>query len=209
MAQTSQPGPDDIAYIRQLSESGARAPLIGGRFTAWWGFLLVVAYLGQHLVITGVLTPPSLMLAIIWFGFGIVGGIGQTLLARGIKGKPGAGSAGNLAVRAVWTAAAWSIVAMVVGTSLISNGNLNLAAGPHPWDFIVPVAFAVYACAQWVGGVLAGNRMLKAAAAGAIVMVGLFTALSRLPDRYLLVAGGIALTIMIPGLLLVRAEPKG
>jgi hypothetical protein len=209
MAQASQPSPDDIAYIRHLSESGARAPLIGGRFTAWWGFLLVIAYLGQHLVVTGVLTPPNLMLAIIWFGFGIVGGIGQTLLARGVRDKPGAGSAGNLAVRAVWTAAAWSIVAMVVGSSLISDGNRNLAAGPHPWDFIVPVAFAVYACAQWVGGALAGNRMLKLAGVGAIIMVGLFTALSRWPDRYLLVAGGIALTTMIPGLLLVRAEPKG
>src|SRR5213078_1771769 len=137
------------------------------------------------------------------------GGIGQTVLARGISGKPGAGSAGNLAVRAVWTAAAFSILAMVVGTGLISNGNNPLAAGPHPWDFIVPVAFAVYACAQWVGGQLSGNRMLKLAAAGAIIMVGLFTALSRWPDRYLLVAGGIALTTLIPGLLLVRAEPKG
>ena len=209
MSPAPQPSPDDIAYIRQLSESGARAPLIGGRFTAWWGFLLVIAYLGEHLVVTGVLTPPNLFLAIIWFGFGIVGGIGQTVLARGVKDKPGAGSAGNLAVRAVWTAAAWSIVAMVVGSSLISNGNTNMAAGPHPWDFIVPVAFAVYACAQWVGGALAGNRMLKVAAAGAIIMVGLFTALSRWPDRYLLVAGGIVLTVLIPGLLLVRAEPKG
>lgn len=208
MAQAPQPSPDDIAYIRHLAESGARAPLIGGRFTAWWGFLLVVAYLGQHLVVNGVLTPPHLMLASIWLGFGILGGIGQVVLARGISGKPGAGSAGNLAVRAVWTAAAWSIVAMAVGSSLISNGSTSMSAGPHPWDFIVPVAFAVYACAQWVGGALAGNRMLKFAAAGAIVMVGLFTALSRWPDRYLLVAGGIALTILVPGLLLVRAEPK-
>jgi hypothetical protein len=209
MNPAPQPSPDDIAYIRQLSESGARAPLIGGRFTAWWGFLLVIAYLGEHLVVTGVLTPPNLFLAIIWFGFGTIGGIGQTVLARGVKDKPGSGSAGNLAVRAVWTAAAWSIVAMVVGSSLISDGKLNLAAGPHPWDFIVPVAFAVYACAQWVGGALAGNRMLKFAAVGAIIMVGLFTAISRWPDRYLLVAGGIALTVMIPGLLLVRAEPRG
>lgn len=210
MIQGSQLRTDDIAYIRHLSESGAKAPLIGGRFTAWWGFLLVIAYLGQHLVVKGALTPPNIMLSIIWFGFGILGGVGQAVLARGMRGKPGAGSAGNLAVRAVWTAAAWSIVAMVVGSTLISNGsNANLAAGPHPWDFIVPVAFAVYACAQWVGGALAGNRMLKVAATGAIVMVGLFTAFSRWPDRYLLVAAGIALTVMIPGLLLVRAEPKG
>lgn len=208
MVQASQPSPDDIAYIRHLSESGARAPLLGGRFTALWGFLLIIAYLAQHLVLKGVLTPPNLMMGIIWFSFGIIGGISQSLLARSVKAKPGAGSAGNLAVRAVWTAAAFSIGAMVVGSAFISNGGSPLTPGPHPWDFIVPVAFAVYACAQWVGGELAGNRMLKLAAAGAIVMVGLFTALTRWPDRYLLVAGGIALTILIPGLLLVRAEPK-
>jgi hypothetical protein len=97
---------------------------------------------------------------------------------------------------------------MVVGSALLPNGG-DAAAGPHPFDFIVPVAFAVYACAQWVTGALAGNRMLKLAALGAIVTVGLFTALSRWPDRYLLVAVAVALTIMIPGLLLVRAEPKG
>ncbi len=44
MTQASQPSADDIAYIRQLSESGARAPLIGGRFMAWWGLLLTIAY---------------------------------------------------------------------------------------------------------------------------------------------------------------------
>jgi hypothetical protein len=207
MAQASRPSADDIAYIRHLSESGARAPLIGGRFLAWWGLLLIAAYIGQHLIVTGVIGPVNLAIGIIWFSFGILGAIGQAVLARGMRGKPGAGSAGNLAMRSVWTAAAMSIGAMVVGSTLISD-NRTPAAGPHPWDFIVPVAFAVYACAQWVTGALAGNRMLKLAALGATVMVGLFTALSRWPDRYLLVAAGVALTIMIPGLLLVRAEPK-
>jgi hypothetical protein len=206
MAQTSEPSLDDIAYIRQLSESGAKAPLIGGRFTAWWGFLLVIAYLGMHLALRGVIGPLNLMFAIIWSGYGLIGMVGQFVLARGMGGKPGSGSAGNLAARSVWTAAALSIGAMVVGSATISDNPM--APGPHPWDFIVPVAFAVYACAQWVTGELANNRMLKLAAAGAIVMVGLFTALSRWPDRYLLVAAGVALTVMIPGLLLVRAEPK-
>jgi hypothetical protein len=207
MAQASQPDIDDIAYIRHLSESGARAPIIGGRFTAWWGFLLVIAYLGQHLAVKGVIGPLSIVLAIIWGGFGLLGMAGQFVLARSMGGKPGAGSAGNQAARAVWTAAALSIGAMVVGSAVISDNPLS--PGPHPWDYIVPVAFAVYACAQWVTGELAGNRMLKLAAVGAIVTVGLFTALSRWPDRYLLVAASVALTIMIPGLLLVRAEPKG
>ena len=203
----SQPSSDDIAYIRHLSESGARAPLIGGRFTAWWGFLLIIAYVAMHLVVKGTIGPPNMMLAIIWGGFGLLGMIGQFVLARSMHGKPGAGSAGNLAARSVWTAAALAIGAMVAGSAFISDGN-GMGPGPRPWDFIVPVAFAVYACAQYVTGALAGNRMLKVAAWGAVLMVGLFTALSRWPDRYLLVAAGVALTVMIPGLLLVRAEPK-
>ena len=39
-------------------------------------------------------------------------------------------------------------------------------------------------------------------------MVGMFAACIMQPDRYLLVAAGVALTVMLPGLLLVRREPK-
>ncbi len=43
MTQASQPSPDDIAYVRRLAESGAMAPLNGGRFMAWWGLLVASA----------------------------------------------------------------------------------------------------------------------------------------------------------------------
>lgn len=206
MAQASQPSPDDIAYIRQLSESGARAPLVGGRFMAWWGFLLVVAYLAQHLATNGLIGDGATIFANIWGSFGLLGVGGQLLLARSIGDKPGQGSAGNLAMRGVWMAGAFSIGAMVVGTAIISDARV---AGIRPWDFIVPVAFAVYACALGVTGSLAANGILKLAAGVAVIMVGLFTALIAWPERYLLVAGGVAVTVLLPGLLLMRAEPKG
>ena len=206
MTQVSQPSADDIAYIRHLSESGARAPLLGGRFMAWWGLLLVIAYLAQHLAMNGQLGGSNMMFGIIWGSFGLLGLTGQLLLARSIGDKPGQGSAGNLAMRGVWTAGAFSIGAMVVGTAIISDARV---AGIRPWDFIVPVAFAVYACALGVTGSLAANAILKLAAVVAVIMVGLFTALIQWPDRYLLVAAGVALTVLLPGLLLMRGEPKG
>ena len=204
----SQPSAEDIAYLRHLSESGARAPLVGGRFMAWWGFLLVIAYVAQNYAERGLLGDSNIVFAFIWGGFGLLGMTGQFVLARSIAGKPGQGSAGNLAMRSVWTAGAWSIGAMVVGTAFLSNGQ-PLALGPHAWDFIVPVAFTAYACAMGVTGALAGSGLLKIAAAGAVLFVALFTALIRLPDRYLLVATAVALTVMLPGLLLMRGEPKG
>lgn len=209
MAEAAQPSADDIAYLRHLSESGAKAPIIGGRFQAWWGLLLTIAYIAQNYAAQGLIGDGNFVFGIIWGIFGLVGMIGNFLLARSITGKPGQGSAGNLAMRSVWTAGAWSIGAMVVGTAFLSTRGQPLALGPHAWDFIVPVAFTAYACAMGVTGALAGNRVLKFAAAGAVIFVGLFTALIRMPDRYLLVAAACALTVLLPGLLLVRAEPKG
>ena len=81
-------------------------------------------------------------------------------------------------------------------------------AGPAAFDWIVPVAFAVYACALVVTGALARSRVTLAAGAGAVVMVGLFTATIFSPDRYLLAAAGVFATVFLPGLLLLRAEPR-
>ena len=76
------------------------------------------------------------------------------------------------------------------------------------FDWIVPVAFAVYACALIVTGALAGDRIVVAAGYGAVVMVGLFTAFILHPDRYLIAAAGGAATVLLPGLLLTLREPK-
>jgi hypothetical protein len=207
VTEASHPSADDIAFIRHLSESGARAPIIGGRFMAWWGLLLVIAYTAQHFAVNGKLGTNSLVFGIIWGGFGLVGAVGQIFLSRSVADKPGQGSAGNLALHTVWAAGTWSIGAMVVGSAFISDSRVSLTT-PQPWDYIVPVAFTAYACSLGVTGSLAGNKVLKTAAAGAVITVGLFTALIHQPDRYLVVVAAVALTVLLPGLLLVRAEPK-
>jgi hypothetical protein len=72
----------------------------------------------------------------------------------------------------------------------------------------VPVAFAVYASALIVTGSLARSRIALAAGGGAVLMVGVFTAMILSPDRYLLASAGVALTVLLPGLLLLRSEPR-
>src|SRR4051794_9143935 len=99
MTQVSQAAPDDIAYVRQLAESGARAPLIGGRFMAWWGFLLTLAYLLHYLALSGRIGDGGSIFAFIWIAFGMFGAAGQMLLVRSMPAKAGAGSAGNRASR--------------------------------------------------------------------------------------------------------------
>ncbi|HST35009.1 MAG TPA: hypothetical protein VLK25_00050 [Allosphingosinicella sp.] len=198
----SQAASDDLAYVRQLAESGARAPLIGGRFMAWWGLLVAGGWTAQHLAVNGSIGDGGSIYGIIWGTFALLGMAGQALLARSMAPKAGAGSAGNLASRPVWAACAITIVSMVIGVALLAQ-----QVGYQVFDWIVPVAFAVYACALIVTGKLAGERIVVLAGYGAAAMVGLFTAFILDPNRYLIAAAGAAVTVMLPGLLLLRREP--
>lgn len=201
---TAESTHDDLRYVRQLTESGAHAPLLGGRFMAWWGLLLTAAYLAHHLALTGAIGDGRTVYLLIWGAFGLFGLGGQLLLARSMPAKAGAGSAGNRASRVAWCAAGLACASMVAGVTAAALAG----GGPATFDWIVPVAFAVYACALLVTGSLARSRITMIAGAGAIAMVGLFTALILSPDRYLLAAAGVALTVLLPGLLLLRAEPR-
>jgi hypothetical protein len=202
MNVVADPVQEDLRYVRQLAESGAHAPLLGGRFMAWWGLLLTIAYTLQHFALHGALGGGGKPFAMIWGAFGLLGGLGQFVLARSIAGRAGRGSAGNRASRPVWTAAAGAILAVGIGLAIASNGRF----GPSTFDGIVPVAFAAYACALTVTGALARSRVASAAGAGAVVMAGAFAAAMASPDRYLLAAAGVLLTVLLPGLLLLKAE---
>lgn len=204
MTETVAASAEDIAYVRQLAESGARAPLVGGRFMAWWGLLVTIAWTAQHFAVNGQLGDGGGVFGIIWFSYGIAGMLGQFLLVRSMPAKAGAGSAGNRASRAVWGAGAFAIGSMVVGVMVLAQSGIPYAV----FDWIVPVAFAVYACALIVTGSLAGEKIAAYAGYGAVAMVGLFTAFIFHPDRYLLAAAGAAASVLLPGVLLMLREPK-
>jgi len=195
---------EDIEYVKRLAERGAHAPLLSGRFLTWWGLLLSLAYFAHHLALNGLIGPQHTIFAWIWLPFAAIGGIGHVLLARTMPAKAGAGSAGNQASRAVWIAAACTIASMVAGSVIAAETG----ARPATFDWVAPVAFGVYSCALVVTGSLSNNRIVVAAGAGSAIMVGLFTAMILSPDRYLVAAAGIALVVLLPGLLLLRAEPR-
>ena len=200
----AEPTNEDLSYVRRLAESGAHAPLLGGRFMAWWGLLLTAAYVAHHLALSGAIGDGRTIFLLVWGAFGLLGLGGQLLLARSMPAKAGSGSAGNRASRIAWCTAAMAIASMVGGATAAATRG----AGPAAFDWIVPVAFAVYACALMVTGTLARSRLTMIAGAGAILMTGFFTALILSPDRYLIAAAGVFLTVLVPGILLLRAEPR-
>lgn len=204
MTEASATSAEDIAYVRRLAESGARAPLTGGRFMAWWGLCLTLAYSAHSLALNGTIGDGRTIFGMIWLSFTVIAVGGQLLLARAMPAKAGAGSAGNRASRTVWTAGALAIGSMAIGAAIAARTG----QGYQTFDWIVPVAFTAYACALIVTGSLAGEKIALFAGFGAVAMVGLFTSVILHPDRYWLAAGGVAATVLLPGVLLMLREPK-
>lgn len=197
---------DDLAYVREVAEAGATAPLLGGRFLVWWGTLVTLAYLGHYAIIQGVGGFGPSALGILWSVFAALGVGGYLVLVKTFPAdKPGASSAGNRVSATVWMAAGFTLFSFFAGVTLKSVMMSEAAIG-FLWS--IPFVLGVYGIAQLVSGVIAGNRWLKAAGIAAIVFVGLTSLIVDRAELYLVAALAAALTVLIPGILMWREEPS-
>ncbi len=193
----------DLDYLTELAEAGAQAPLLGGRYLAWFGLVVSLAYAVHFAILNGALGGPGAAFGALWLAASLIGGLGYVVLLRTQPAKPGFGSAGNRAMSTVWMIAGFSIFAIFVGITL----NLSIGAGGLNPDMYVPMVFALYATALVTTGSLGGDRVLVLAGYGALVCVALTAALYGRAELYLAAALAVAATVFVPGLVLMRREP--
>jgi len=197
---------DDLAYVRDLAEAGQSAPLLGGRFMVWWGSIVPIAYIGHYLLSVGILPGSGPAIGLMWMGFVVIGLGGQFILTRTFsKGKPGAASAGNRASEYVWMAGGFAIFAFFVGA--VANSIMG-SAPSQGFAWSVPMILALYGVGQLVSGLMANILALKFAgfAAFAGVAVTAFYTGSNL--SWLFGAAVAVIAVLIPGLMLLKAEPS-
>ncbi|MGH1422870.1 MAG: hypothetical protein ACRBEQ_13740 [Hyphomonas sp.] len=195
----------DLAYLKDLAEAGQNAPLLGGRFLAWWGGLASVAYVGHFLIASGFAGLEPVALAYMWSGFMLLGLGGQVMMARTFPAsKPGAASLGNKVSQTVWMAGGMALFSFFAGVVLKSVFEGQASIG-FIWS--VPVVLAVYGLCQLTAGLLANARPLILAGWGAIIGVGVAAVFSGSNAIWIVGAVTAALTVFLPGLLLMRGEP--
>lgn len=196
---------DDLEFLRDMADAGAFAPLLSGRFLAWWGGIMTLAYGLHYGIISGSLGVRPQYVGVMWMAAVAVALAGQFAMgALYPANKPGSSSAGNRA-RVVWTAAGLSIFAFFAGTVPASALESIPAIGVN---YSIPLVFSVYACALMVTGVLAKDRVLTFAAWVSIVTVGVTAFRVAFADVYLFAMAGVFLTAFVPGLIQLLSEPK-
>ena len=197
---------DDLAYVRDLAQAGQQAPLLGGRFLVWWGGLITLAYAGHYSIEAGFLDVGSIAFAYLWGGFVIIGFIGYfTLIKTMSKSKPGQSSAGNRVEANVWMIAGF-VLSAYFGT-LVVKGIIGgeTAAG---FRNSLPIVFGAYAIALFTSGSMAKNEILKSAGYGALAVVAFATWFSGSNLIWAVAALGSAATVFLPGLFMLKNEPK-
>lgn len=206
MTMSNQSLTDDLAYLRDMADAGSNAPLLGGRFLAWWGGLTALAYLGHYAIIEGMMGLQPIAFAWMWGAYGVLGFGGYKLLQMTFpSSKPGAASTGNKVSGLVWTGAGITLFAYFSGAILRSFAD-GQASDAFFWS--VPLVLGVYGLSQLTSGVIAGNKVLTMAGWGAIASVAAAVFLIGSNVLWLLGAAVAFLTVFLPGVMLLRCEPS-
>lgn len=194
----------DIAYLRELAESGERAPLTGGRFAVLWGTLASLVMLTHWAIVTGRLPLGLESLWVLWLGFIVIGSAGSAVLGMTMSGKPGLGSAGNRVSATVWPAAGAGILLYFIG---VTAGTLLGLLGPVFFNTILPVALLGYGIAWVTIARIAHMKLLMIP--GAIALLGMTASVIVVTtaEVYLVAAATVFLSTVLPGLVMMRAEP--
>ena len=197
---------DDLAYVRDLAEAGQQAPLLGGRFLAWWGAMITLAYTGHFMIASGILDFGSIAYAYLWGGFAIIGLGGYFALIKTMsRDKPGQSSAGNKVEANVWMIAGFTLFANFGTLILKGVFGLESIAG---FETSLPIVFTAYAIALFTSGSMAENKVLKAAGFGALLIIALSVWFEGTKLVWAIAAFGGFLTVFVPGLLMLQREPK-
>lgn len=196
---------DDLAYVRSLAEAGAHAPLLGGRFLAFWGGLTGTAYALHYATLSNLFGWPETAFGWIWGIYIVIGIIGQSTLGFFLRNKPGGSSVGNRAEATVWMAGGCALF-VYFGTVIVKS---LITGVPQPgFESSLPVVFAIYGTGLITSGMMGQVSILRYAGFGALGMVALALWFAGTPEIWAVAAFGAISTVFLPGLLMLRREPK-
>ncbi|MEZ5957596.1 MAG: hypothetical protein R3C27_10355 [Hyphomonadaceae bacterium] len=195
----------DIAYARTLAEEGRHAPLLGGAYLLFWGVLNAIAFATQFAIIEGALpVAGGTAYAVLWMSYGVVAGIGMTLLRMRTRDKPGLTTIGARAERALWTGAGIALMAIVIGSIV----RMVMTSDPDAPNAILGAAFALYGAALFGTASMSGETWLRGFG-WLSVAAALNCAMFNDQDWvYVIAAIGSLLTLAWPGIILLKREPS-
>ncbi len=199
----------EIAYVRSMAEEGRNAPLVGGMLYVIWGAVIAFAALLSFFKVASAIKLPLIGGLWIWILALAIGWGASFVLGPRAGLKPGAMTIGNRTATAAWFAVGVYISLLWIA-ALAFRGRFA-AIGVDPdflFDLMFPVAFGLYGIAFYATAVAARLAWMRGFAVAAWIFS--IAALYFVGDgRQLLIgAAGSVVCALLPGVLLMRREPR-
>ncbi|MEL6724180.1 MAG: hypothetical protein AAFP24_04125, partial [Pseudomonadota bacterium] len=119
--------------------------------------------------------------------------------------KPGGNSVGNRSEATVWMAGGFALFAYFA-TLIVKS---IVVGGPVPgFEASLPLVFAIYGTGLITSGIMGNVKVLTYAGYGALAMVALSIWFEGAASSWAVASLGAFLTVLVPGLLMMRQEPK-
>jgi hypothetical protein len=193
----------DIAYLKALAKEGEHAPLLGGSILAAAGLCFGAASLGHWALVTGRLPGGYSMVGWVWLAaMAVFFAVLFTYKARK-RAQPGCDSAANRAGRSSWVGAGWALFTLgfvIVVAAWRTNSPILFYLFPS-------VVLAFYGASWAVAASMTKRLWLWAVALGSFFGAAGMAFLVGTPELYLAYAACLFAFALVPGLVLMRAEP--
>lgn len=194
----------DLAYVRTLAEEGRHAPLLGGSYLVFWGVLNPIAYVLQWSLLSGVLPHGGgIGFGVLWGSYGLIAGVGATVLGMRSREKPGKSAIGVRAERAIWTGVGVAIGAVAIGCI----GRMAFEDDQLAPNGIMAPALALFGAALMATGMMAREKWLSGFAFVSYAAAVVLGVVANEPWAYLAAAAVNVVVLAIPGAILLRREP--
>ena len=187
---------DDLAYVREVAERGADAPLGGGITLLWWGFVTTAALVTHWMIMVGLMFQAGISFLILWTSAIFIGWVGNFVIIARLRGKGGTVSHANRTSAAVWTSAG---AFLTVFSIAIVARQMTDPLGLFLYDVILAVATGIYGIAFATTAAVSGQRWLGVFALLSFGFAGTYVFLLGNPLLYLIAAFGTAITVGLPG----------
>jgi len=195
---------DDLAFMRALAHEGQSTPIVSGSIMAAAGGIWGLASLTHWAMAKSWISGGPGAYPVIWIVATVAFVVALTVLKRRAAGVAGAQSALNKAINSAWTGvgmAITTIIASIIIASYTVQSEILIGLLPS-------VVFALYGMAWLISGRMSGKAWLTWVACGSFLFaLGCSTVINS-PDLFLVYALGLVLLALVPGLYLMRQEPK-
>lgn len=202
-------GPADIAWMRNLAQEGAAAPLRGGDILLAAGLLFGLASVANWLVVSG-LTPwtPREALNLIWPVTTIAFVIFATVQGRRKAQAAGVKTAANRASATVWTSVGIGIFTLFVSIAVI-GWRLGDASQAFVFSLIPSIIMVFYGMGWAVSATMTRSGFLWRLSIASFVAAPLLAAFTGSTLQYLVYAACLFGLMAVPGWLLMKKAGQG